>query len=77
MPVDPKTIQKGQCYRTAGDQYRRVYAVDDDHVTYESWGGNKGNHDKGPLSRDRASRQQFAMKVEAEIPCPNGMKPLP
>ena len=76
MSVDPNTIEKGKCYRTSGDQHRRVYAVDGDQVIYESWGGNVGNS-TGPLNRTTVGRDKFAKDVEGEIDCPPGMKPLP
>jgi hypothetical protein len=74
--VDPTTVAKGKCYRTSFDQHRRVYSVDGEYVTYESWGGNVGNH-TGHLHRDKVNRRKFADDVEAEIPCPINMEPLP
>ncbi len=76
MAVDPNTIAKGNCYRTSGNQYRRVYAVDGDQVIYESWGGNVGNF-TAPLNRRKVRRGKFATDVDVEIDCPAGMEPLP
>ena len=76
MAVDPTTVAKGKCYRTSSDQHRRVYSVDADKVTYQSWGGKVGNH-TGHLHRNTVNRNKFAADVEAEIPCPTGMEPFP
>ena len=76
MSVDQKTIAVGKCYRTATEQHRRVYAISGSDVTYESWGGNVGNH-TGHLNRDTVSIEDFANAVEEEIACPAGMNPLP
>jgi len=76
MSIDPQTIAKGKCYKTATNQHRRVYDVTGDLVTYESWSGPIGNH-VGNLHRDKISRDGFAQAVEAEIPCPININPLP
>lgn len=75
MPVDPNTIAKGKCYRTVGDQQRRVCDIVGNQVTYESWGGHVGNH-TGHLKRNTVNRDGFAEAVEAEISCPADMNPL-
>jgi hypothetical protein len=75
LAVDPTTVAKGKCYQTPSNQHRRVYEVDADSVTYESWGGNVGH--TGHLHRQTINRNTFAAAVETEIPCPIGMEPLP
>ncbi|KAA0573459.1 hypothetical protein [Azospirillum sp. Sh1] len=83
VPIPLNDVQEGLCYKTPGDQYRRVVKIEksssgdsaDDTVIYESWGGNKGNS-SGHLPRTKAKRKTFAGDVDSTIACPTSMRPL-
>ena len=83
MPIPLNDVQEGLCYKTPGDQYRRVVKIEksssgdsaDDTVIFETWGGNKGNS-SGHLHRTKAKRKTFAAAVDSAIECPTSLRPL-
>jgi hypothetical protein len=75
LPIPPNTIAEGHCYKTPKNQHRRVRKIVGNQVTYESWGGNKGNF-KGHLPQRTVDKGKFAKAVSEEIACPAGMNKL-
>ena len=76
MPLNPNTIKVGNCYKTSGEQHRRVIEITGDQVTYESWGGKAG-YRGGPLSQNTASLDTFSNAVDGSISCPTNLPPMP
>ncbi len=77
MPLPTADIKVGKCYKTPNNQHRRVVKItDDDYVIYEDWGGNVG-HTGGHLHQTKAKIGTFAKAVDAIIPCPGNLPPMP
>jgi len=76
MPITENDVVVGGCYETLGKQQRRVVAIKDCQVTYESWGGNVQNTSP-PLPRNTAKIGTFAGAVDKSIICPADLPPMP
>ena len=76
MPINESTVAIGKCYATSTNQHRRVVAIKDGNVTYESWGGNVMNTTE-PLQRTTAKIATFADAVDREISCDPSLPPMP
>jgi hypothetical protein len=75
MPVLETTVAVGKCYKTSGNQHRRVIEVANDQVRYQSWGGKdgyRGDH----LTENTVQIGGFAKAVEEEISCPTNLPKL-
>lgn len=68
MPINTDDVKVGHCYVKASGQHRRVVRIEDDGVTYESWGKE---FPKGSLSRNKVNIEKFAAAVDREVPCPS------
>ena len=69
MPIAIAEIIVGRCYATANNQHRRILSIEENKVTYESWGGNVKNYQE-PLTRNTVNIQGFAESVDRVIDCP-------
>lgn len=83
MSVQSNSIKVGSCYAVenqAGpskpDQHRRVVAIKNGKVAYESWGSAAGDQD-GTLFRNDVDLGRFAEVVKKEIPCPTYLPAMP
>jgi len=76
MPIDESNVAEGKCYATSTNQHRRVVAIKDGKVTYESWGGNVTNTG-APLHRNTAEIGTFANAVDKEISCDPSLPTIP
>ncbi len=76
MPVSKDDVVVGECYATANNQHRRVVAINDGKVTYESWGGNVLNT-RPQLNRTSAKISTFADDVDRKIICDPSLPKMP
>jgi hypothetical protein len=67
MAIDPKDIEAGKCFITAGEQVRRVLGTRGADVFYEVRSRNAGGPPWGP--KKTVSIANFAATVEREVTC--------
>ena len=75
LTVQPKDVKVGSCYSAGAEckQNRRVLAIKDDQVIYESWGQNYISH---PLTQEQVNLEKFAQVVCEKKACPGNLKAL-